>query len=537
MRSKKESRTLDKAQGARNSKTKGWSMRKFIFLIAMLSLSNAIANQEYLVKMNQSTSFEQMQSIYGKENVKDLKFNNWVKVSVSSERALNSLSSRAQFVEPNKKFKIQLHRPQRNDGGFIGGDAGGGFIGGGDAGGGASSGGFIGGDAGGGFIGGDAGGGLIGGGDAGGGASSGGFIGGGSTGGSTSGGSTSGGTAKGDPDFPTSIPSTSGPDVDYAKQWGMADIGVRDAWQTVVSKGSPDMIVAVIDSGVDYTHEDLIENTWRNPGESGNGKENNGIDDDNNGFVDDVVGWDFATNDNKPYDITGGFMGNPGHGTHCAGNVAARSENGKGIVGVAPNVKIMALRFITEKGSGSTDAAVQSIKYAVDNGAKVLSNSWGSEGDDGGAESQALREAIQYAQDNGVLFVAAAGNSSYNNDSPAKASVPASYPHDNIISVAAIDRNNKLASFSSFGLTTVDIAAPGVDVYSSIPKNKYMNMPGTSMACPHVAGAAALYWSHNPQATMMEVKQAIMKSAVPVPALQGKMVTGGKLNVKNLIAQ
>ncbi len=513
-------------------------MRKFIFLIAMLSLSQAIANQEFLVKMNQATTLEKMQSLYGKENVTDLRFNNWVKVAVSSERAVSSLSSRADFVEPNKQFKIQLHRPQREGGGgFIGGDAGGGFIGGGDAGGGGSSGGFIGGgDAGGGFIGGDAGGGSSGGfigGDAGGGSTNGG----GTSGGSTSGGSTSGGASKGDPDFPTSIPTTSGPDIDYAKQWGMADIGVREAWQAAVTKGSPDMIVAVIDSGVDYTHEDIMENTWRNPGESGNGKENNGVDDDNNGFIDDVVGWDFATNDNKPYDITGGFMGNPGHGTHCAGNVAARSDNGKGIVGVAPNVKIMAMRFITEKGSGSTDAAVQAIKYAVDNGAKVLSNSWGSEGDDGGAESQALQEAIQYAQDKGVLFVAAAGNSSYNNDTPGKASVPASYPHDNIISVAAIDRNNALASFSSYGLTTVDIGAPGVDVYSSIPKNKYMNMPGTSMACPHVAGAAALYWSHNPQATMMQVKEAIMKSAVPVSGLKGKVVTGGKLNVKNLITQ
>lgn len=489
-------------------------MRKFIFLIAMLSLSQAIANQEYLVKMNQATTLEKMQSLYGKENVTDLRFNNWVKVTVSSERAVSSLSSRADFVEPNKKFKIQLHRPQREGGGgFIGGDAGGGFIGGGDAGGG-SSGGFIGGDAGGGST-----------------------NGGGTTGGSTSGGSTSGGAAKGDPDFPTSIPTTSGPDIDYAKQWGMADIGVREAWQTAVTKGSPDMIVAVIDTGVDYTHEDLAESIWRNPGESGNGKEKNGIDDDNNGFIDDAVGWDFATNDNKPYDVTGGFMGNPGHGTHCAGNVAAKADNTKGIVGVAPNVKVMAMRFMNEKGSGATDGAVQAIKYAVDNGAKVLSNSWGSEGDDGGAESQALQEAIKYAQDNGVLFVAAAGNSSYNNDTPGKASVPASYPHDNIISVAAIDRNNALASFSSYGLTTVDIAAPGVDVYSSIPKNKYMNMPGTSMACPHVAGAAALYWSHNPQATMMQVKEAIMKSAVPVSALKGKVVTGGKLNVKNLITQ
>lgn len=507
-------------------------MRKIILIITLLSWSAVNASQEYLVKMNDTTTLEQMEKIYGKENVVDLKFNRWVKVTPTSQRALDSLALRATHIEKNKKFKIQLHRPQRDGGGgFIGGgDAGGGFIGGGDAGGGLIGGG----DAGGGFIGGgDAGGGLIGG-DAGGG-----FIGGsegGSTsGGSSSGGSTSGGATKADPDFPTSIVSSSGPDAEYSKQWGMADIGVKDAWQLAATKGSPDMIVAVIDTGVDYTHEELAENVWRNPGESGNGRETNGIDDDNNGFIDDVVGWDFAANDNKPYDITSGFMGNPGHGTHCAGNVAAKSDNGKGIVGVAPNVKIMAMRFISEKGSGTTDAAVSAIKYAVDNGAKVLSNSWGSEGDDG--EGQILKDAIQYAMDRGVLFVAAAGNSSYNNDNPTKASVPASYEHDNIISVAAIDKSNRLASFSSYGLTTVDIGAPGVDVYSSIPKNKYMNMPGTSMACPHVAGAAALYWSKNPQASVLEVKDAILKSAVPISALNGKVVTGGKLNVKNLLTQ
>ncbi len=535
-------------------------MKKTLLISTLLTASfamanHAIASQEYLIKMNAKTSVQQLEEMYGANNVSDLHFNNWVKVTVGSARALEALGGKAEHVEKNKTFTIQLHRPTRDDGGgFIGGASGGGFIGGDDS---SGGGGFIGGggsngggSSSGGFIGGDdssGGGGFIGGGGSSGGSSSGGFIGGGSTsgggssGGSSSGGSVSGGStstgASGDPSFPTNIVPGTGPDAEFSKQWGMADIGVQDAWQSSGTKGSADMIVAVIDSGVDYTHQDLVENMWRNPGESGNGKETNGVDDDGNGFIDDVVGWDFAASDNKPYDITGGYMGNPGHGTHCAGNVAARSDNGVGTVGVAPHVKIMAMRFITEKGSGSTDGAVQAIKYAVDNGAKVLSNSWGSEGDDGGDESKALQEAIQYAKDHDVLFVAAAGNSSYNNDLPAKMAVPASYTHDNIISVAAIDRNNKLASFSSYGLTTVDIGAPGVDVYSSIPKNKYMNMPGTSMACPHVAGAAALYWSHNPHATMMDVKAAILKSAVAIPALQGKTVTGAKLNVKNLMAQ
>ncbi len=486
-------------------------MRKLLFFVVSMSLSGALATHEFLVKMNPSTTTQQIEKIYGKDNVVDLHFNQWVKVTVSSERALSSLRDYVSVIEKNKTFKIQLHRPQRaNDGG--------GFIGGGDAGGG-----FIGG--------GDAGGGLIGGGDAGGG-----FIGGGDAGGGNAGG---GSAPTGDPAFPSDIVSTTGPDAEYGKQWGMADIGVKEAWQMTSTKGSPDMIVAVIDTGVDYTHEELAENMWRNPGESGNGKEINGVDDDGNGFVDDVVGWDFAGKDNKPYDITSGFMGNPGHGTHCAGNVAARSDNGKGIVGVAPNVKIMAMRFISEKGSGTSEDAVLAIKYAVDNGAKILSNSWGSEGDDG--DGQIVKDAIQYALDRGVLFVAAAGNGhngvGYNNDTDPKPAYPASYDHDNIISVAAIDRNNRLGSFSNWGLKTVDIAAPGVDVYSSIPKNKYMNMPGTSMSCPHVAGAAALYWSHNPGKSWLEVKEAILSSAVAIPVLKGKAVSEGKLNVKALMAQ
>jgi len=199
----------------------------------------------------------------------------------------------------------------------------------------------------------------------------------------------------------------------------------------------------------------------------------------------------------------------------------------------------MALRFLTEQGSGDIAGAVQAIKYAVDNGAKVLSNSWGSEGD--GGEGQALKDAIQYAMDHGVLFVAAAGNGhqgiGYNNDTDANPGYPASYSHDNIISVAAISKKDVLGSFSNWGVQTVDIAAPGVDVYSSIPKNKYMTMPGTSMACPHVAGAAALYWSHHPEKTWMEVKGAILKSARPLPSLSGKLVSGGKLNVKDLLGQ
>ncbi len=361
------------------------------------------------------------------------------------------------------------------------------------------------------------------------------------------------------PAIPAAPSQSTGSDPLISSQWGMLDIGARSAWN--VTKGNPNIVVAVIDTGVDYTHEDLLPNMWRNPGESGNSKETNGIDDDKNGYIDDVVGWDFAYNDSKPYDLSTSNPfeliisgGNPGHGTHCAGNVAARGDNGKGISGVAPNVRIMAIRFLTEKGQGTTEGAIKSIKYAVDNGAKVLSNSWGSEGDDPkeGQLNQALKDIIKYAQDKGVLFIAAAGNghqgAGYNNDTDPRPGVPASYDNENIISVAALDSNNQLGSFSNWGARTVDIGAPGVKVFSTVPGNQYqdtvINLPdfglvatwdGTSMATPHVAGAAALYWSAHPEKSWSEVKAALLNTAAKIPAMAGKSVSGGKLNVDALL--
>lgn len=364
------------------------------------------------------------------------------------------------------------------------------------------------------------------------------------------------------PEIPLTGKGGSGSDPLFNKQWGMIDNNVQAAWNKSGTKGSQDVIVAVIDTGVDYTHEDLVDNMWRNPGEmgtdaNGQSRATNGVDDDGNGFVDDVVGWDFGKDDNKPYDLhkTGFELllgGNPGHGTHCAGNVAATGDNGKGIAGVAPNVKIMAMRFLTEDGQGSIDGAIGAIKYAVDNGAQILSNSWGSEGDGGDQQaSQALQDAIQYAADNNVLFVAAAGNGhqgkGYDNDSDPKPAYPASYPQENIISVAALDKTDQMGSFSNWGRNTVDIGAPGVAVFSTVPDNVYqdtvIDIPGlitatwdgTSMATPHVAGAAALYLSKNPNASWREIKDAIMRSATPIGAMSGKSVSGGKLNVNGLM--
>jgi thermitase len=353
------------------------------------------------------------------------------------------------------------------------------------------------------------------------------------------------------PAIPDTPAATTGADPLFANQWGMHNIGVTEAWK--VTRGNPDMIVAVIDTGVDYTHEDLLPNLWRNSKEI----PNNGIDDDGNGYIDDVIGWDFVSNDNKPFDLSMEPLeilfkgGNPGHGTHCAGNVAARGENGKGVSGVAPNVKIMALRFISEKGQGTTADAIKAIMYAVDNGAKVMSNSWGSEGEEAGSpENQALRDAVQYAQNKGVLFIAAAGNghkgAGYDNDIDALPSYPSSYTHDIIISVAALDVNDNLGSFSNWGAKGVDIGAPGVKVYSTVVEQGYTdvvidkygfkaNWDGTSMATPHVAGAAALYWSAHPSKSWQDVKAAILGSAKKIPAMANKSVSGGKLDVDALV--
>lgn len=350
--------------------------------------------------------------------------------------------------------------------------------------------------------------------------------------------------------------TSAGADPLFAKQWGMKDIGTPVAHTSGRGK---DVIVAVIDTGVDYTHEDLVENMWRNEREIPDNK----IDDDKNGYVDDIVGWDMVDNDNKPFDLAGSLIdivlkgANPGHGTHVAGCVAARGNNGKGISGVAPEAKIMALRFIGSN-SGTTADAIKAMKYAIDNGAKILSNSWGSAGIDpspeGQAENKALIDAITMTEQAGALFIAAAGNGDaqgvgYSNDGHAKASIPASYDHDSIIAVAALDSSNNLGKFSNWGAKTVDIGAPGVVVFSTVTQaSKYddtlldmfgikATWDGTSMAAPHVSGAAALYWGRNPTATWREVKDAIMTSAVPISSLSGKVVSGAKLNAANLMAR
>ena len=250
---------------------------------------------------------------------------------------------------------------------------------------------------------------------------------------------------------------------------------VPDAWN--LSVGSEDVVVAVVDTGVDYTHPDLRSNIWRNTREA-NGRA--GVDDDGNGYVDDVYGWDFANSRPNAFDDNK-------HGTHCAGIIGAE-KNGIGTIGINQKVRIMPLKFLAGNGSGDTRAAIQAIDYAVANGARVISNSWG-----GGGYSSLLNDAIQRAIARGVYVVAAAGNES--NDNDARPTYPAGYP--GVISVASSDQSDGLSYFSNFGSRSVFIAAPGSSIYSTVPGGSYEQLSGTSMATPQVSGAIALALSLN----------------------------------------
>ena len=295
-----------------------------------------------------------------------------------------------------------------------------------------------------------------------------------------------------------------------------ADLDAPEAWD--ITTGSRDVVIGVIDSGVDINHPDLAANIWVNPGET----PNNGIDDDGNGFIDDVNGWDFHDNDNTPND------GN-GHGTHVAGTIGAVGNNNSGIAGVNWEVSILPLRFLGDDGSGWTSDAVAAVNYATmlkrDFGINVAAtnNSWG-----GGGYSRTLDRAIESANDQGIMFVAAAGNQGSNNDT--NPSYPTNYDAPNVISVAALNRNDNLASFSNYGTTTVDVGAPGVSIYSTLPGNSYGSFSGTSMAAPHVTGIVGLLNAAKPGISITEVTNAILGTVDTVQSLQGKTVSGGRVN-------
>ena len=311
-----------------------------------------------------------------------------------------------------------------------------------------------------------------------------------------------------------------------------ADIAATRAWD--ITTGSDDLVVAVIDTGAKLTHPDLAANAWVNPREN----PNNGVDDDNNGYVDDKNGWNFY---NKNKDV----FQNPSddlHGTHVAGTIGAVGDNGEGTTGVAWHVKLMSLKFLGgPKGSGKTSNAIKAVEYVIDQrnrgtNVRVINASWG-----GGEDSQALREAIIAAGKAGIVFVCAAGNGGddhVGDDVDQTADFPAGYAADldNVISVAAIDAGDNLVFFSNFGHNSVSVAAPGVEIWSTVPGGSgYDISSGTSMASPHVAGIAALMLSRKPELKPEEVKDIIITTAEPTPALASKVVSSGRASAYNAL--
>ncbi len=315
-------------------------------------------------------------------------------------------------------------------------------------------------------------------------------------------------------------------DPSFGQLWGLhntgqtggtndKDIDAPEAWE--LATGDSNIVVAVTDTGVDFSHPDLADQRWVNTLDPVGGG-----DDDGNGLVDDWSGWDFVNGDNDPFDDNR-------HGTHVSGTIGAEGNNGVGVVGVNWNVKIMALKFLNSAGSGTTADAIASTLYAADHGADVSSNSWG-----GGPYDQALLDAIEYGATRGMLFVAAAGNDGFNND--VTPTYPATYASDAVLAVAATDHNDGLAFFSSYGAKSVDLGAPGVGILSTTPGNTYGSFDGTSMATPHVAGAAALVEDRFPGATLYGIKALLMSSVDPASSLAGKTVTGGRLNIGSALA-
>lgn len=348
-----------------------------------------------------------------------------------------------------------------------------------------------------------------------------------------------------------------GPDPLAARDWAWEAVHMPEGLPQAV-QGSP-VVVAVIDSGVDYNHEDLIGAMWRNPIDS------------------HQVGYDFVHQHARPFDVVrfdmdgclkdskcklgfnvGDYLSNPGHGTHCAGHVAAVANNGRGIRGMGSPAKtqVMALKFLRDAGelhAGYADdaAAIQSIDYAISHGAKVINTSWGTRLNRALAEESELKKAMIRAQQAGIIVVVAAGNDGIDQDSILNPNYPAAFNMDHMIVVAAHDRSNQLAQFSSFGQKSVHISAPGTRIFSTLVGNRYgdvmaayqdpqgqfheMDWEGTSMAAPMVAGAVALVWSIHPGENYHQIRDRILRSARKIPGHEGKTLTGGILDVASAL--
>lgn len=333
---------------------------------------------------------------------------------------------------------------------------------------------------------------------------------------------------------PESIPN----DPRFAEQWSLqnigqninvsgpgvsgADIDITTPWNT--STGSTSVIVAIVDTGIEYTHPDLAANMWVNAGEIAG----NGIDDDSNGYIDDVNGYDFGDSDSNP--APDPAAGNE-HGTHVAGIVGAVGNNGLGVSGVNWNVSLMAVKVFSDTQNTFVSAIVDGLNYAVDNGAFVSNHSYNT---GRGGPIQAHQAAVAYAQSKGHVFVASAGNTGEDND--VINHYPSDFPFDNVVAVAATDNSDGKASFSNFGPTTVHLGAPGVDILSTVTGGTYAYLDGTSMASPHVAGVVAYIKSIRPDLDYKQILAAIFAGVDPLPGLAGITITGGRVNVSNAIS-
>lgn len=318
----------------------------------------------------------------------------------------------------------------------------------------------------------------------------------------------------------------------FSRQWGLfnngenggkfgADISAMRAW--AVTTGSDQVVVAVLDSGVDYSHPDLANNIWTRPQIIKAYRDDDLTSDDP---IDDVHGFNLVDDNDDPMDDNG-------HGTHCAGIIGAEGDNELGIAGVNWHVKIMPLKFMDADGAGTTKDAIEAINYVIDRkragvNVRVISASWGST-----TKSRALEDVIRKAFDEGILFVAAAGNSSSNNDQTPH--YPSSYNLGNVVSVAALDRNDHLASFSNYGAKSVHIAAPGQEILSTWLEHGFEEKQGTSMATPFVAGVAALILAENPKMSVSDLRAKLLKSVDVLPSLKGKVSSGGRINAARAV--
>jgi subtilisin family serine protease len=313
-------------------------------------------------------------------------------------------------------------------------------------------------------------------------------------------------------------------DPQFGDQWALsnlgqdggkehADIDALKAWLT--TKGSEDVVVAVLDTGVDFNHIDLAQNMWTRP-------------DNVPAYTDSELG---SFNDIKGYNGTDTItdpMDDNGHGTHCAGIIGAEGDNGEGIAGVNWKVRIMPLKFLGRGGFGSVNDAIEAINYAIDRkehgvNVRIISASWGST-----QKSRALGDVIKAAGDAGILFVAAAGNDSSDNDR--RPHYPSNYDLPNVVSVAALDRNDNLAGFSNYGVKTVHVAAPGKDILSTWLNNDYREASGTSMATPYVSGVAALIIANQPGISVEKLRNRLLSSVDKIDSLTGKVASGGRIN-------